>query len=358
MGLYTLPAMCAQTMPSRCLPAHTAQGLLLERRCKRTSRDTSYMLPCPSHHPCRPPHLCHPLIRHPLIRHPLIRHPLVRHPSFTTPGFMPPTWPSCPCRPPRLCHRLVHAAASSVPPPSFRHPLSFPSVVPLICATPTSMSPSSSLPLSHWPRPCHWPAGLVPATGPLASSLPLACWPCPCHWPTGLVPAAGPLASSLPLPLACCPCPCHWPAALVPATGLLPSSLPLAHCPHPCCWPAALVPAAALVPTAALVPATCLVPATHLVCAAPRLPPPSSMRAVWATCFSVTHVGCSRVLVWGGLCGGCGWAGGGGGGRRRHLMVTPILQRATRDNMDARGQSQGHKSRVGIQCFTGCARGD
>ena len=152
--------------------------------------------------------------------------------------------------PPRPCCCLVHAAASSMPLPSFHHP-----VVPLIRAAPTSMSPSSSL------------------------------------------------------PLACCP-------------------------------------------------ATCLVPATCPVCAAPRLPPPSSMRAVWAMCFSVTHMGRGRVLVRGGLCGRCGWAGSGGGCHRRHLMVTPILQCTTRDNMDAQGQSQGHKSRVGIQCFTGCARGD
>ena len=108
---------------------------------------------------------------------------------------------------PRPCCRLVRAATSSVPPPSFRHP-----VVPLIRAAPTSVLPSSSLPLARCPHPCRClvcAAALLPPPSVSPSSVPP---PCPCRPPR----------------------PCRWPTALVPA--------------------------------AALVPATCLVPATRLVC--------------------------------------------------------------------------------------------
>ena len=126
MGLYTLPAMCARTMPSRLASTHgpggphrnaTANGH--DVTCPKTKVSPSV----PSHRPCHPPCLCHPLICHRL--------------------------------PPLVC--ATHLVLLSMPPPSFHHPLLSPSSVPPprpccpphpCCCPCPSMLPSSSMPPS------------------------------------------------------------------------------------------------------------------------------------------------------------------------------------------------------------------
>ena len=128
VGLYTLPACVHRLCQAGACQHMQPRALPLECRCKWTSCDASYVLPCLSHHPaalliCATPLFTTPCSP-PLAHHPSFTipcPPLVHHPLFTIPHSchlpgsilpllsMPPAW-SVP-------------SLLSMPSPSFHHPV-------------------------------------------------------------------------------------------------------------------------------------------------------------------------------------------------------------------------------------------